>query len=593
LIPPPGGSPPPEEGVAIDPRRYRKLRRFVLRLVAQALFWDVLLSLPFLRWARRDPLLRWRKIARRYRGLAVEMGGVLIKLGQFLSIRVDVLPEEIAGELAGLQDEVPPAPPEAIRAQVEREYGRPLERTFEAFEPHPVGAASLAQVHRARMPGGREVVVKVLRPGIEVLVETDLQAVDLALGWLRLWKLVARRVDLGQLSHEFRRITEGELDLIAEAGAALRFSEMFADDDGVRAPRPYPELSTRRVLVMEDVGFLKLADLEVLRAAGIDPAAVARTLYGAYMEQIFVHNFVHADPHPGNLFVEPLPTAAEAAAGKLAFAPGEAVGPPRPDPEDPGDPGSGHRPFRLVFVDFGMTAVIPERLRDALQDYLIGLGARDPVRVVAAYQKAGVLLPGADTRRLEQVHEDVFERFWGVRMGEMRDVALAQASALIAEYRDVLLRMPFQLPVDLLFVSRAAGILAGLATRLDPGFDPWEFTRPYAEAAAAREAKRWIGGWEGLARQLTLWLTLPNRLDQLLSQVEQGRLSLQTTLPDATHQRLDRIERTGRRLTWVMLSSALIIASALLSAAGGDGWGDEVLGGLAALAFLWSLVRGR
>src|SRR5215217_571587 len=164
----------------IDFRRYRKVRRFVTRTFVQIVWWDVVLNVPGLRRFRRPPLVRYQAIARRYRALAGEMGGVLIKLGQFLSTRVDILPMEITQELAGLQDEVPPERFADVVRQIEEDFGRPLSQVFSWVAPEPIGAASLAQVHPARLPTGEEVVVKVLRPGIDVLVQTDLAAVRLA-----------------------------------------------------------------------------------------------------------------------------------------------------------------------------------------------------------------------------------------------------------------------------------------------------------------------------------------------------------------------------------------------------------------------------
>ena len=149
----------------IDSERYRKIRWFFIRLFLQTLWWDILLNRPLFRWLRTPPLPRWQAIARRFRTLAVEMGGVLIKLGQFLSIRVDILPIEVTRELAGLQDEVPPERPDLVMAQIEADFGRPLSEIFDRFSPEPLGAASLAQAHRVRLKSGEEAVVKVLRPG--------------------------------------------------------------------------------------------------------------------------------------------------------------------------------------------------------------------------------------------------------------------------------------------------------------------------------------------------------------------------------------------------------------------------------------------
>jgi predicted unusual protein kinase regulating ubiquinone biosynthesis (AarF/ABC1/UbiB family) len=575
--PPAEGAPP----VPIEFKRYRKMRRFVAGVFLQALWWDVLLALPGLSRFRRPAAARYQEVARRYRALAVEMGGVLIKLGQFLSTRVDLLPPAIIRELAGLQDEVPPQPLATIVRQVEADFGRPLDAVFPWFEAEPIGAASLAQVHRAVLPGGERVVVKVLRPGIEVMVETDLAATHLAIRLLKLWGRLRRRVDLERLDREFRTVTRRELDLHAEGASAERFARDFASDSRVYVPRVFWEHSAAHTLTMEDAGYLKISGLAALESAGIDRRQVARDLYQIYMQQIFVHHFVHADPHPGNLFIRPLPLAGEAAIG-----PGDAVPPAPPD--------GAARPFQIVFVDFGMTAEVPARLRSALREYLIGLGTRDAVRVVRSYVMAGVLLPGADLRRIEEMHAALFDRFWGVRIGDLRDVALAEARGLVVEYRDLIYEAPFQLQVDLLFVSRAVGLLAGLSTQLDPAFDPWAETLPFAEQLAAAELRR---SFKEIAGDLRLaaaaLLNLPRRLDALLTRAEQGALVVQTTpAPDSRRTR-ERADRTLRRLTWTVAASALLLSGALLRATAHDDRLGLLLMALAAAVFVggWLLAR--
>lgn len=567
---------PPRGGAAIDRHRYRKVRWFLAKVFLQALWWDLLLGRRWLSWLRRDPVERYAEIARRYRALAVEMGGVLIKLGQFLSIRVDVLPPEVTRELAGLQDRVPPEDFSHIHRQLRESFEEPLEEVFEEIEEEPLGAASLAQVHRARLAGGERVVVKVLRPGIRTLVETDLAAVDLGLRWLSWVKRVRKRVDLERLAAEFRRTTLRELDMVAEAGHAERFAELFADDGEVRIPAVHRAQTRTRVLTLENVGFLKLADREALEAAGIAPGAVARKLYQIYMRQVFEHNFVHADPHPGNLFVEPLPTEEEHRRGRSAFEPGEVP----PDAEE--------RPFRVVFVDFGMTATVPAEMRGAMREFLIAFATRDARRVVQAAQDAGVLLPGADLERLEAVHREVFDRFWGIPMGRLRDEALSQAPALLRRYRGLIYEMPFQVPVDMLFASRAVGILSGLCTSLDPEFDPWAETLPFAEDLAAREAR---AGLEELVREIArqgrALLTLPGQLQDTLELIRHGDLSLETAEGRDLRQTLGRLERSQRRLFWVVAASGLLVAGVLAE----PGWPAGVLLGLSGLAFLWGLLR--
>ncbi|HYX23189.1 MAG TPA: AarF/UbiB family protein, partial [Thermoanaerobaculia bacterium] len=451
----------------IDFRRYRKVRRFVTRVFLHVVWWDVVLNAPVLRRFRRPALERYREIARRYRTLAAEMGGVLIKIGQFLSTRVDLLPTAVTRELAGLQDEVPPEPFAAIVAQIEEDFGRPVEEIFSWISPAAVGAASLAQVHAARLPGGEPVVVKVLRPGIEVLVETDLAASRLALRLLKFWGRVRLRVNLDRVGEEITATTRCELDLAAEGRNAERFAQDFAQDRRVCIPRVFWQQSARRTLTLENVGYLKIGDVATLEAAGIRRTEVARNLYRIYMQQIFVHHFVHVDPHPGNLFVRPLPLE-----GESPFTPGDPV---------PAPPGGGPRPFQVVFVDFGMAAVIPERLRAALREYVIALATRDAARIVQSYVAAGVLLPGADLRRLTEVHEELFTRFWGVSIGSLNRVALSEARYFVSQYRDLIYALPFQVPVDLLFVGRAVGLLAGISTSLDPELDLWAETIPFGE----------------------------------------------------------------------------------------------------------------
>jgi predicted unusual protein kinase regulating ubiquinone biosynthesis (AarF/ABC1/UbiB family) len=535
----------------IDFQRYRKLRRFVRQVFVHVMWWDVLLNAPGLRRFRRPAVDRWARIARRYRALAAEMGGVLIKIGQFFSVRVDLLPPEVTRELAGLQDEVPPVDFCEVALQIAEDFGRPLEEIFSEMSPIPIGSASLAQVHRARLPDGEQVVVKVLRPRIDVLVETDLAAVSLAIRLLKVSSRIRRRVDLDRLAAEIATTTRGELDLASEGHHAEHFARDFAGDARVCIPRVHWAWSVHRTLTLEDVGFLKIGDLPALEQAGIPRSEVARTLYRIYMQQIFVHHFVHADPHPGNLFVRPLPVGDEA-----PFRPEDPVPPP---------PGGAPRPFQVVFVDFGMVAPIPERLRGALREYAIGLGTRDASRIVHSYVAAGVLLPGADLRRLEEVHEALFARFWGVSIGSLRDVAFSEASYFFREYRDLLYQIPFQVQVDLLFATRAVGLLAGMATYLDPDFDPWAETVPFAERLAAEELR---GDWRGLLGRLAIQgrslLGLPRQLETFLTRAERGQMTLQASFSPEARRILQRLERSILRLAWMIVSAALLIGAVML-----------------------------
>jgi predicted unusual protein kinase regulating ubiquinone biosynthesis (AarF/ABC1/UbiB family) len=537
---------------------------FFARAFGHVIFWDIVLRrLLGRRFVNRSASERYQRLARRYRVLAVDLGGVLIKLGQFLSVRVDVLPHAVTAELAGLQDEVPAESPADVQAVIESSFGRPLHQIFTWFAPQPDAAASLAQVHRARLPGGEEVVVKVQRRHIDTIVETDLRAIHTAIRWLKRYRPIRRRVDLDRLYEEFSRTTRCELDFVAEGHNAEHFARDFAGDPGVRIPRIYWEVTRDCVLTMENVAAVKITDLDGLAAAGVDARQVARRLTEIYLQQVFVHNFVHADPHAGNLFIQPL------------------------EPVE-GQP----RSFQIIFVDFGMVAVVPERVRKHLRDYLVGFVTSDAGRMVRAYQGAGVLLPGADLARLEEVQAELFERYARITISEARQVLMQEWQSLMREYRDLLYEMPFQVPTDLLFIARAIGILSGIASALDPDFDLWAAVEPFARQVAAEETGRdwkgWLAELEKIGRAA---LTLPNQAGRFYTQAAQGRLAVRASLAPDAGRALRRVEVAVNRLTGMLFFAVLFLAAVALYIAQGPGVLVYVLLALAGLVLLLTLIR--
>lgn len=565
----------------VDYYRYRKLKWFFAKIFLHVLFWDVLLTFPILKIFRTSPLLRWQKIARDYRKIALAMGGVLIKLGQFLSIRVDILPPEVTGELAGLQDNVPSEPAGAVIKQIETHFGRPMSDIFRYFNNEPTGAASLAQVHEVVLISGKPAVVKVLRPGIHILVETDLAAIRKAIGWLKLYKKVRQRVDLDWLIDEFTAVTRKELDLMAEGKNAERLATDFSNDPFLYIPEIYWEYCNTYILTMEKVDFFKIDDLGAIEAAGISTVQVADQLYRIYMQQVFETFFAHVDPHPGNLFVKPVPTQEEINGGISDFTPGAPV------------PYKAEREFKIVFVDFGMAVTIPERLRNSLREYVIGVGTRDAHKIVQAYITSGALPAHENVERIEEAHEVLFDRLWGVRVGRFRSLAVSEAKFFFKEYRDVIYNAPFQFQADMLFVVRAVGILSGLATHLDPDFDPWTKSIPYAERfAKAHSNQGWLGWQKEMGAIALHLLKLPEGLDRVLTQTRQGKLTVRNSFsPDAKKQ-IQRLENSIRGVGWMVLSASLLISGILLhlqKSEAGLGW---ALLGCSFIAFLRGIKKG-
>jgi predicted unusual protein kinase regulating ubiquinone biosynthesis (AarF/ABC1/UbiB family) len=550
--------------VRLDTSRYRRVVRFYAGAIAHLLFWDVILRrLLGTRFVQRSATRRWQRLARNFRLLAIGLGGVLIKAGQFLSVRVDVLPSVVTDELAGLQDEVPPETLADIRTVIESEYGRPIDQVFRQFSQQPEAAASLAQVHRARLPSGEEVVVKVQRPRIEILVETDLSAIRTAIGWLKRYRPIAQRVDLDRLYEEFSQTTRNELDFSAEAKNIERFSQEFQGDEGVRVPLVYGRASTRRVLVMENVASIKIDNFAAIEAAGIERTSVARRLFEVYLKQLFIHNFVHADPHPGNLFVQPLPAA----------------------------PGR-ERGFRLVFVDFGMVATVPEQVRQYLREFQIGFATHDAARLARAYQGAGVLRPGADVARIEQVQSELMGRYGGLTMRQVQKIPMSEWHGLAHEYRDLFYEMPFQLPSGLLFIGRALAILFGMASSLDPDFDPWEAIQPFATEVAAKEARRGVQDVLGEAEKLArVALSLPGQADRFLRDANRGDLSVRTTWSPEAMRTARRIELAVNRLAAAVVFASLLVAAVAVFVTQGGGTLSYGLFGAAGVALIVILAR--
>jgi len=529
--------------------RYRRILRFFAGVILHLLTWDVVLPRLGLRnLSRRTRTQRLRRMAASFRQLAIQLGGVMIKVGQFLSTRIDVLPQEITEELSGLQDEVAPEPFEAIRSVIESEFGCALESRFLDFDPVPLAAASIGQVHRARLrPENGDspalspmVVVKVQRPNIDRIVETDLQALRVVSRWVNLFPPVRRRADVPALVREFSRILHEEIDYLTEARHAEIFAANFAGDERICIPAVYWKYTTRRVLTLEDVGAIKITDYEAIEAAGISRAEVAKRLIDTYLQQIFEDGFFHADPHPGNLFVNPLPARG-------------------------GNDEASPQAWQLVFVDFGMTGEVPDTLMDALREVLIGVASRDAKRLVHAYQQMDILLPGADLQLLERATQEVFDRFWGKTLAEL-SMSQEEILALLVEFRQLLYQMPFQLPENLLLLGRCLSILNGICLGLDPQFNVWESVVPYARRLLSEEQRDILQPLlKASAQALRTLITLPQRADALLTRLEQGRLEVHDPTLEA---RLDRVERALRGLGYALIFAALMTATTQLALSG-------------------------
>jgi predicted unusual protein kinase regulating ubiquinone biosynthesis (AarF/ABC1/UbiB family) len=547
--------------------RYRRILRFAARYLAEAWWYELFLPrIALARLSARGRSKRLLKIAQKFHVLAVDLGGLMIKVGQFMSSRLDVLPPEITKELEGLQDEVPPVAFPAVKLLAEAELGVKLETAFLSVDPTPIAAASLGQAYRARLndedaaqTGLRNVVLKIQRPGIDEIVDIDLKALRRVGGWMSKVRLVSDRVDMPALVEEFAFTSLEEIDYLHEAASAERFAGNFVGDARVTVPDLVWERTTRRVLTLEDVTAIKINDVDALRAAGIDPQLVAGEFAAVMFDQLFDHGFFHADPHPGNIFVTPLAD------------------------DDP----SG-RAWKFTFIDFGMMGEVPDTLRQGLRRLLISAASRDGKGMVSGIQDVGVLLPSADTAELERAMTKLFARFGGMGFAELQEVDPREFRAFATEFGDVVRTLPFQLPENFLLIIRAMSLTSGMCSSLDPAFNIWDAVEPYSAKLIRTEGGNVV---QDVAKQLVSTARvigrLPARLDDLATRIEEGRISVQSPRLD---RRLASLERIARQLVASVLFAALLLGGIVLR--DHDAVFGTVLMVASALPLLYVLILG-
>jgi predicted unusual protein kinase regulating ubiquinone biosynthesis (AarF/ABC1/UbiB family) len=465
---------------------------------------------------------------RRARWLTKEflgLGSAFIKLGQLLSARPDVLPADLVEELATLQDQVPAFPFAVVQDLLEQELGERCAEIID-LESEPLGSASLAQVHRASLRSGRQVVLKVQRPGLERTFRLDLEVMQQVAAAVQRHPRWGRGRDWIGIAQECRRVLLRELDFRLEAEHAARFRQQFLDDPGIRIPAVVWELSTRRVLCLDYVPGIKITDRKALLAAGIVPAAVAEKGAASYLQQLVRFGFFHADPHPGNLAV-----AADGA---------------------------------LIYYDFGMMGQLSSRLRGRLGSMVRAAAGRDAAGLVKELQQAGVIAPGVDpgpVRRLVRV---------------MLDEALTPPFSanvlerLSGDLYDLVYGQPFRLPPELIFVMRALSTFEGVGRSLDSGFSLVAIARPYLLPLMTSSGG---GGANDLFNEISRQaaevgsraLGIPKRLDDSLARIEQGDLQVQIRAGE-TDRLLRRLALAQQAAGQSMLLAGLAVAAALLAA---------------------------
>lgn len=462
-----------------------------------------------------------------------ELGPTFIKLGQLLSTRPDLLPPQYQSELAKLKDGAPPVPGPTIRQLIRDELGAEPEEVFADFTLEPLASASICQAHAATLHDGTPVVVKVRRPDVIPTIEADLDILqNLAVQISHRWEAAAD-YNLPGVAADFARTLRAELDYLQEGRNAERFAENFASDPGVHIPRVFWETTTSRVLTLERIVGMKINDLAALDSAGIDRSALAVRSADAVLKMVFEDGFFHADPHPGNLFIEP-------------------------------DGG------RIGLIDFGMVGEVNDKLRGQLGVLLTALTRRDPDRVGSALLDLSITRQPLDRSRLRT---DV-TRF--IALYEGRPLNEIEIGPLITQAVTLMRTYHLQMPQELAKLLKMLIMAEGIGVELDPGFNLGGVLAPYAKRlmldrfAPQALAKRMAAAGADAAE---LAADLPELLRRVVDALDTPGLEVHLRAAEL-EPLVGRVERIGNRLVAGMIAAALIGGVGALTAGDKERWGS-------------------
>lgn len=469
---------------------------------------------------------RRRSRAAWLREAMLQLGPTFIKIGQLLSSRADILPTESVEELAKLQDRVPAFSYEKTRQILETDLAKPISSAFAYFETTPLAAASLGQVHRAKLYSGEEVVVKVQRPGLLKLFEIDLGILEKIAQYFQNHPRYGKGRDWLGIYRECSRILYQEADYLNEGRNADTFRRNFRQDSRILVPKVYWRFTARRVLTLEYLPGIKISNYTALEAAGIDRQALARIGAESYLQQLLNHGFFHADPHPGNLAVT--------------------------------------QGGKLIFYDFGMMGQIQPITREKLLQTFFGIAQRNADRVVQALIDLGALEVSADLSPVRRSVQYMLDNFMGESL-EKQSVA-----AISEDLYEIAYDQPFRFPATFTFVMRALSTLEGLGKGLDPSFDFMEVAKPFAVNLMENGnlgntlSSAFLGELGKQAAQAgNSAFNLPRKLEETIAKLENGDIRLRVRSQESDRL-LRRLSNVGIGMIYTLFSTVFLLSATIL-----------------------------
>ena len=574
----------PIRTIGVISRTYRHINRYreIIAILAKYGFGEILAKLELPKYlnfgkgkskrfilgktaAEIATASRWARV----RMALEELGPTFVKFGQIMSTRPDMVPRELIAELEKLQDKVPPFPTEDARRIIEEELGSSISSLFSDFSDSPIASASIAQVHKAVLHDGKEVAIKVQRPGIDRIIETDLEIM------LHLATLIENHFEkeLGiwdpvSIVNEFARVIRKELDFRIEAAHIERFATNFQTDTIIHVPHVYREYSSDRVLTMEFIGGLKVSEITKavsgeeakVRNYGIDPKVVAARGADLVLKQIFEHGFFHADPHPGNIKVL--------------------------------------RDNIICFLDYGMMGSLSARHREALADILIAIIEKDATKITRTILKISGYryMQIGDSEKLESDIAELIELYAYRPLKEIEIGNLLHLIAsVVAEYR-------LKVPPDFYLLAKALVTIEGVGKELDPEFNAMEHAEPFAKKLiwARMSPRRLIKDLYLSALEARLLLRdLPTEARDILARIQQGEIKIKFE-HEGLNPMLETIDRASNRTVFAIVLASLVIGSSLIVLSGVPPKWHEIpiigivgflAAGIIAFGLLFSILR--
>ena len=479
----------------------------------------------------------------------LELGPTFIKAGQLFSTRADLFPVEYVTELSKLQDRVPAFSYEQASSIIEEELGRPVDRLFQKFDPIPLAAASLGQVHKAQLHNGEEIVIKVQRPGLKQLFTIDLGILRQIARYFQNHPRWGTGRDWDGIYEECARILWEETDYLNEGRNADTFRRNFRDEDWVKVPRVYWKYASPKVLALEYLPGIKISHYEAIEAAGLDRTRLAQLGAKAYLHQLLNNGFFHADPHPGNIAASP--------------------------------DGS------LIFYDFGMMGQIKNNIREKLMSTLFGVAQKDGSLVVDSLIELGALVPTGDLTPVKRSIQYMLDNFMDKPFEEQ------SVDAISEDLFEIAYGQPFRFPATFTFVMRAFSTLEGVGKGLDPEFNFMEVAQPFAmQIMTSNNSNGSNTILDELGRQAaqvgSSALGLPRRIEDTIDKLERGDLRVRVRSLESERV-LRRLSAVQLGTNYTILLSTLILSATLLFVSGIK-VGAAIALGVAVIPG-WSLLR--